>query len=850
MAADGVVSFLIQNLSQLLVDEANLLSGVEGKVKSLISELKFIDIFLKSSEGKRSNNIVKEVVNQIRDVAYEAEDVVDSYVANVSLHRSRTMLGKMFHCVGQAMMLHDVDAEIEKIKRSICEIYSNRDKYGIGEGEFQRGGEATTAAAAEVLRKRRRDVEEEDVVGLVHESDAVIKQLVKSDSRLQTASIIGMGGLGKTTLARKIYNSKKLKEMYPFRAWGYVSNEYRAKELLLSLLRCLSTSKSSDESEEELKEHLRECLNGRKYLIVLDDIWKTEVWDDVKGAFPDDNNGSRILITSRIGEVAAYMGTMPPHYLPFLTQEQSWELFSKKVFRGEDYCPPDLKDIGMSIVESCSGLPLAIVVLAGHVSKKDKSLREWSRIKDHVNYLLVHENNTKVMDILKLSYDSLPQKLKSCFLYFAVYPEDYEIPARNLIQLWVAEGFIQIPETGTSDTLSLEDIAEYNLEELVDRSLVQVASKRSSGGVKTCRIHDLLRDLCISESQATKFIEIHKELDISKCNSRKMSFHHSTQFSFTPNKNNQLHMHSLFLFGEELSWDDESKGCKQFRKSFKLARVLHLNKVLLDLPPSGLKLMIHLRYLKIKTDSRSAENILTSISNLRNLETLHLSCDWVFSIPIKIWKLKRLRHFNVRIKEILNMSRVTNCERMSNLQTLCEVPLYSETISMLNNDNFPNLKKLGLWCYPYFKDGLQHKQSSTGRAANLSLLSMHHLSKLCTLKIRGDIFHPFCANGFNPTSFSSNLEKITMVDFKELDFKALGKLPNLRILKLRRGSTGDGLHCVAGEFPALQMLQMKEVQVERWIQEEGAMPCLSRLIIKGGSVEDLPLQLRSLASIK
>ncbi|QHO09924.1 hypothetical protein HN51_068050 [Arachis hypogaea] len=138
--ADGVVSFLIQNLSQLLVDEAKLLSGVEGKVKSLISELKFIDIFLKSSEGKRNNNIVKEVVNQIRDVAYEAEDVVDTYVANVSLHRSRSILGKMFHCVGQAMMLHDVDAEIENIKRSIAEIYSNRDKYGIGEGEFQCGG--------------------------------------------------------------------------------------------------------------------------------------------------------------------------------------------------------------------------------------------------------------------------------------------------------------------------------------------------------------------------------------------------------------------------------------------------------------------------------------------------------------------------------------------------------------------------------------------------------------------------------------------------------------------------------------------------------------------------------------
>lgn len=268
-------------------------------------------------------------------------------------------------------------------------------------------------------------MEEEEVLGLAHDSRFVIQQLMEMDTRRNVVSIIGMGGLGKTTLARKIHNNKEVKKLFPCRAWGYVSNDYRIEELLLSLLKCLlSMSEYNDlfkkrddevivsESEEEMKGKLKENLRGKKYLVVLDDIWKIQVWDEVQGAFPNDNNGSRILITSRMKEVASYTGSMPPYYLPFLSKEESWELFSKKVFRGED-CPSDLMDLGRSLVESCGGLPLAIIVLAGLVAKKDKSQREWLKIKGRVNWHLSQEK-TEVIDILKLSYDYLPQRLKPC----------------------------------------------------------------------------------------------------------------------------------------------------------------------------------------------------------------------------------------------------------------------------------------------------------------------------------------------------------------------------------------------------------------------------------------------------
>ncbi|KAL2329680.1 hypothetical protein Fmac_017261 [Flemingia macrophylla] len=278
--ADSVVSFLVQNLSQLLNDELNLFSGVEGRIDSLCNELKFIDIFLKSSEGKRGNEVVKQVVNQIRDVAYKAEDVVDTYIANMAKHKRRNILSKLCHFKERFMVLHQVNTEIETINCRIEEIYKNRERYGIEQGEFQ----SQEAAAAESLRKRRRDVEEEDVVGLLNDPSNIIQQLKENCLELKVVSIIGMGGLGKTTLARKIYNNSEVKELFPYCAWGYVSNDYRPKEFFLALLKCLLsvkeyndlveeiTDKGKGSSEEDLKKMIACELKKKKYLIVVDDI--------------------------------------------------------------------------------------------------------------------------------------------------------------------------------------------------------------------------------------------------------------------------------------------------------------------------------------------------------------------------------------------------------------------------------------------------------------------------------------------------------------------------------------------------------------------------------------------------
>ncbi|MED6148748.1 hypothetical protein PIB30_055753, partial [Stylosanthes scabra] len=590
--ADNVISFVLDNLSKLIANEANLLSGVDDRVRSLQSELSMINVLLRTSDGKTKTEIEKEVLRQIRDVAYEAEDVIDTFVVNVAMHKRRTKLARMLHGFEHAKLIHDVAEKIDSIKAAVDDIRDNKIK--LNDVFQQEEGESSAAREHEerllLLHRRRTNVEEHDVVGFVRESKEVIQLLKEERSQWNVVSIIGMGGLGKTTLARKVYNSHEVKSYFDCHAWVYVSNECRVKELLLGLIKSLMPN--PEMGHEKIKKGKKQ--KGTEKPVELSSLGVDELklmtqdWDELQDAFPNDNNCSKILITSRLREVALHTTPRPPYYLQLLGDDESWELFSKRVFRGEE-CPSDIEHLGKQMVKSCGGLPLSIVVLAGLLANKEKSHREWSRVVGHVNWYLTRDE-TQVKDIvLKLSYDNLPTRLKPCFLYFGMYPEDFEILVGSLVQKWVAEGFIQ--QTGTRNA---EDVGEDYLYELIDRSLIQASRVNHNGDVKACRIHDLLRDLCIQESKEAKLFEVCTDSNIlERSKPRRLSIQCGMDSYVSSSNNDHSCVRSLLCF-DPRGRDGSPCEWKWVSKIFNLVRVLdlcynHFSKV-----PSNWGLFIHL----------------------------------------------------------------------------------------------------------------------------------------------------------------------------------------------------------------------------------------------------------------
>ncbi|XP_024634614.1 putative late blight resistance protein homolog R1A-10 [Medicago truncatula] len=252
-----------------------------------------------------------------------------------------------------------------------------------------------------------------------------------------------------------------------------------------------------------LLDKLRNYLQGKRYVVVFDDVWESNFWYDIEFAMIDNKNGCKILITTRNKDgvdACKKSSFVEVHELKGLTEEKSLELFNKKVFHDlSGYCPENLIDISSKIVEKCNGLPLAIVVIGGILACKDRNPIEWSKFSENINADQANENPV-IRKTLGLSYHDLPCNLKSCFLYFGLYPKDYIVYSKTLTCQWIAEGFVK-EKTGRT----LKEVAEGYLIELIHRSLVQVDSISIDGRVRSCRVHDLVHEMILKKYEDLSF---------------------------------------------------------------------------------------------------------------------------------------------------------------------------------------------------------------------------------------------------------------------------------------------------------------------------------------------------------
>ncbi|KAJ0725250.1 putative P-loop containing nucleoside triphosphate hydrolase, leucine-rich repeat domain superfamily [Helianthus annuus] len=640
------------------------------------------------------------------------------------------------------------------------------------------------------------NVEEEEIVlGFDNEIETLLDQLTATSTKqLQIILITGMAGLGKTTLAITLYNHDLVKYTFDFRAWTCVSQEYRKKDLLLSILSSFIddlTDEFYEMSEQQLGEKLYRRLKGRKYMVVFDDIWECSVWNNLKMYFPDDKTGSRVLFTSRDTDMSLHVqSARPAHVLRLRTEDESWDIFQKKVFR-MGICPRGLEKSGRVINIKCKGLPLAIVIAAGLV-KNNFSVAWWEQIAASLRSFMV-SNPRQYIDSLALSYNHMPSHLKPCFLLFGAFPEDFEVHTTKLIRLWIAQGFIH--ETGNR---MLEDVAEDFLMDLIKRSLLMARRIKADGQVKTCQIHDLLHDFCLRKADEENFLSNNTRYDmVSSVEIRKY-----------------LQRRYLQLSGS-ICID-----------SYKYLRILDVESFYISLFPLDIVPLINLRYLAFRAHDGSPH---ASISNLVNLQTLIISSRKNIVVPKTIWNMLNLRHIYIKSGEnlmedpiCLQVNRKDDCPcptALASLQPLSQVSpqschnIFSRT---------PNLRKLG-FCGPLI--------SRLGELIFPNLGSLAHLQKL---KLLNTFSYRIATRSCNPIEFPEKLKKLTLsntgMDWEEMWTFSL--LPNLEILKLKfQACTGERWETGDAEFRKLKVLKLQDLDIKQWVCSRYNFPRLQRLMV-------------------
>nr|TKW00377.1 hypothetical protein SEVIR_8G104900v2 [Setaria viridis] len=336
-------------------------------------------------------------------------------------------------------------------------------------------------------------------------------------------SIVGIGGLGKTTLANSVY--QRLKGGFQCHAFVSVSLKPGIKKIFSSILRQVSNKEYQNAeawNHTELIDEIRSILERKRYFIVIDDLWEENAWKNIKCALVDNNFGSRIIVTTRNINVANFASKDEVYELDTLSEEDSRRLLCKRVFNEEDGIYSELEEVTKKILKKCGGIPLAIITIASMLASIPNTTKyEWYRVCNSMGSgLEKYKTLDNMRNILHLSYSDLPSYLKPCLLYVSMFPEDYEIPRRHLVRLWVAEGFVAENQGSNS-----YDIGESYFNELVNRSMIMPVDMDEYGVAGACRVHDMILDLIISLLAQENFCNILDGLHLKStlCKIRRIS---------------------------------------------------------------------------------------------------------------------------------------------------------------------------------------------------------------------------------------------------------------------------------------------------------------------------------------
>ncbi|XP_010904853.1 putative disease resistance protein RGA3 isoform X2 [Elaeis guineensis] len=627
---------------------------MEKELDKLKDSITLVKAVLMDAEKKQSTTQGLRVwLELLKNVFYDAEDILNDFEVE-DLRRQVVSRGDILRKVHRfcsrsnpLIFRTNMSHKLKKLNERLDGIVRKKIDFQLVEGPVN-----NYRPLFQEEKEKHSFVRASNIIGRDEDKEKIIELLLhpNTDRNINVIPIVGIGGLGKTTLAKLVYNDERIIRHFELKMWVYVSKDFGERKLMENTVKT-ATGDGQDYGNftmDQLQIGLRDAIKDKKILLVLDDVWNEDrkKWEELKDLLMVGASGSMIMVTTRSHLVASIMCTTPTYNLLGLRHDECLSLFVRYAFmEGQERQYPNLVKIGDDIVRKCGGVPLAVMTLAGQLFLNTRE-RDWNVIKDSGIWEIEEkETESGILPALRVSYEQLPSPLKRCFAYCSIFPKDYEFNDFEVVQFWMALGLI-VP---MNERQELEDVGFRYLEKLGHGFFVQ--DFRDHYGVVRFRMHDVMHELALSVSKDECSVVTANRQKIAK-NVRHLSFPDPDSLpQDLPTILQDLDRVRTVCFQSA----KEGPSCKSVIETclsrFQYLRVLNLSRSQFDQLPKGIGNFKHLRYLDLSWNHK-IRKLPSSIYKLQNLQTLILAgCDEIEKLPRNLRYMVSLRFLCITTRQ-------------------------------------------------------------------------------------------------------------------------------------------------------------------------------------------------------